>query len=290
MGYFTDRNFGPVPRTTTELDEAVRRGIIGLLRTRANDGSFGLEYPELCTDGRGPIGTDINALRDALAAHRLFNFIDQGAPLPTTFEVLDLIEFGFENIAEPRRGDFHGFFGHYHLGFAQAEGRAAYCAAINRILERSGVAFELKDTGRVERIAPEVLREALSQAVFRTGDSILDEMLERARTRFLSRNPETRRGSLETLWDAWERLKSLEGGADKRESTARILSRASEEPNFRGVLEVESRTVTDIGNEFMIRHSEIDKIPIADDEHVDFLFHRLFALVRLLLRKSNRGG
>jgi hypothetical protein len=48
--------------------------------------------------------------------------------------------------------------------------------------------------------------------------------------------------------------------------------------------------LTDIGNGFMIRHAEVGKTPIADDEHVDFLFHRLFAMVRLLLKKSNRGG
>lgn len=40
----------------------------------------------------------------------------------------------------------------------------------------------------------------------------------------------------------------------------------------------------------MIRHVEVGMIPIADDERVDFLFHKLFAMIRLLLRKSERGG
>jgi hypothetical protein len=31
----------------------------------------------------------------------------------------------------------------------------------------------------------------------------------------------------------------------------------------------------------MIRHVEINKVPIGDEEHVDFLFHRLFAMIRL---------
>lgn len=286
MGYFTDRNFGPPARTVTELDDTVRRGIVGLLRTRANDGSFGLEYPEQCPDGRGPTGTNTDALRDALAVHRLFNFMD-GRDLPSTFEALDIIEFAHERIAEPRQGDFHGFFGHYHLGFAQAEGRAAFREEINRIFERNGIAFQLMETGQIQRIAPEGLRETLGQAVFQTGDNVLDQLLERARARFLNRDPRVRRESLETLWDAWERLKSLEGG-DKRVSTARLLDRASGEPNFRTLLETDARLLTDIGNTFMIRHTEITKIPIDDEEHVDFLFHRLFAMIRLLLRKSNR--
>src|ERR1022692_3630149 len=196
MPYFTDRNFGARARTQTDIDPAVLRGIFGLLRTRANDGSFGLEYPEQCPDGRGPTGTDVNALRDALAAYRLFNFVDAGAQLPTTLEVLDLVEFAYQKIAEPQRGGFHDFFGHYHLGFDQAAGRAAFRAEINQIFERNGIAYELEETGQVQRIAPEGLREALAEAVFRTGDNALDEMLERARTRFLSRDPAVRKESV----------------------------------------------------------------------------------------------
>lgn len=290
MGYFTDRHLGPRARTGNEMDEPVRRGIVGLIRTRANDGSFGLDYPEQCPDGRGPTGTDLNALRDALAAHRLYNFLEYNENQPTTFDVLDLIEFAYEKIAEPRQVSFHSFFGHYHLGFAQDEGRATFREEINRIFERNGIAFELKETGQVERIAPEGLREALAEALFRTGDAALDQLLERARTRFLSRDPAIRKESLETLWDAWERLKSLEPGRDKRESTANLLDKGSAQREFREVLETEARQLTDIGNNFMIRHTEVTKVPITDDEHVDLLFHRLFALIRLLLRKSNRGG
>jgi AbiJ N-terminal domain 4 len=290
VGYFTDRHLGPRPRTATDIDETVRRGIITLIRTRATDGSFGLAYPEECPDGRGTTGTDVRALGGALAAHCLFNPLERNAEIPTTFELVDLIEFAYDKIAQPERGNFHSFFEHYHLGFAQAEGRAAFREEINRVFERNGIAFELTETGQIERIAPEGLREALAQAVFHTGDDILDELLERARTRFLSRDPTVRRESLETLWDAWERLKSLEGGRDKRESTEKILSRASAEPHFRELLEAETRELTNIGNTFMIRHTEVGKIPIADDEHADFLFHRMFAAIRLLLRKSNRGG
>ena len=290
MAYFTDRNFGARARTQTDIDPTVLRGIVGILRMRANDGSFGLEYPDQCRDGEGPTGTDISTLRDTLALHRLFDFTYAGAQIPTTFEVLDLVEFTYEKIAEPRQGSFHPFFEHYHLGFDRDAGRAAFRAEINRIFERNGIAYELEETGQVQRIAPEVLREALAEAVFRTGDNVLDELLGRARTRFLSRDPAVRKESLETLWDAWERLKSLEGGRDKRESTSRLLDRASEEPDFREVLETEARFLTDIGNNFMIRHTEINKIPIDDGEHVDFFFHRLFAVIRLLLRKTNRGG
>jgi hypothetical protein len=92
---------------------------------------------------------------------------------------------------------------------------------------------------------------------FNTGDDVLDELLERARTQFLSPNPAIRRQSLEALWDAWERITSLELPADKRESTKRLLDKGSGEPNSRQMLEDEARTLTAVGSGFMIRHAEV---------------------------------
>jgi len=290
VAYFTDRNLGARARIATEIEEPVARGILQLIRSRAADGSFGLEFPEDCQDGRGPTGTDINALKNTLAAHRLYNLFERNDTEPTTYEILDLIEFSYEKIAKPIAGSHHEYFDHYHLSFDQAAGRTAFREEVNRIFERNGIAFELKETGQIERLAPEGLREVLSQAVYITGDDVLDGLLERARTQFLNPNSAVRRQSLEALWDAWERIKSLELPADKRESTKRLLDKGSSEPNFRQVLEDEARILTAIGNGFMIRHTEVGKTPIADDEHVDVLFHRLFAMVRLLLKKSNRGG
>jgi AbiJ N-terminal domain 4 len=204
LGYFSNRHHGLPPRVTTDIPEPVSNGITGLIRNRAHDGSFGSDYPEQCPDGRGPTGTDTNALREALGAHRLYDPFGAGVPAPTTLELLDLIEFAHEKIAEPHRAGHHDFFDHYHLIFNQDEGRARFRAEINRIFERNGIAFELRENGHLERIAPEGLREVLSQAVFNTGDDTLNELLERARTRFLSPNPVTRRESLEALWDAWD--------------------------------------------------------------------------------------
>ncbi|MHB1936940.1 MAG: hypothetical protein ACYCOR_10175 [Acidobacteriaceae bacterium] len=119
---------------------------------------------------------------------------------------------------------------------------------------------------------------------------VLDELLEDARHKFLNRDLKTRRESLEKLWDAWERLKTIEPGRDKKEQAKALLSRASAEPNLLGRLENEAMELTEIGNKFMIRHTETDKVPINESIHVDYLFQRMFAIVRLLLRSSSRGG
>ena len=67
------------------------------------------------------------------------------------------------------------------------------------------------------------------------------------------------------------------------------MRKAAAEP-FRTRLDQEARELTDIGNTFMIRHTETDKVPIVDSAHVDYLFHRMFSIIRLLLKRSGRGG
>ena len=85
-------------------------------------------------------------------------------------------------------------------------------------------------------------------------------------------------------------MKTLEPGKDKKASTRALLDRVTTEPTFRDRLEQEANQLTDIGNKFMIRHTEKDKVPICESAQVDYLFHRMFSLIHLLLRASRRGG
>ncbi len=94
---------------------------------------------------------------------------------------------------------------------------------------------------------------------------------------------EERRDSLEKLWKAWERIKTIEDGKDKKEKTKNILDSVASEQHFRQLLEDEAKTLTEIGNSFMIRHSETDKIEIKDEKHVEYLFSRMFSMIHLLL-------
>jgi len=158
--------------------------------------------------------------------------------------------------------------------------------AVNRILARNGVAFEMLSNGRIVRILPPVLGDDLKRMVFRTGDRILDNMLEESRAKFTDRNPLLRREGLERLWDAWERLKSLADPEDKKKSIKIILDATAEEVALRQRLEDEAKELTDIGNSHLIRHTELKQIPVIDVDHVDYLFHRLFAMIQLLLRKK----
>lgn len=249
------------------------------------NGGFGIDFPESCPDGRGTTGTDGHKFGLALRAE--IPDIDwplKAESVPHTLNALDLIEFCHTHVAEPVEGSYHGFFSHSHLSFDRPKGQADFRDRVNRILSRNGVAFSLEVDGRVTRLAPPVLDEELRRAAFDTGDTTLDELLEAARGKFLCPEPVTRREALEKLWDAWERLKTLEPGADKKASARALLDKAADESNYREVLEQEAVTLTKIGNSFRIRHSETTQIEIRTEDQVDYLFHRLLALILLLVR------
>ena len=284
--YFSDRERGPRPRTIPQVTQPAWGGIVALIQSRITTGAFGADYPEECPDGRGNIGTDTRAFRLAVRAEipDVEWPLDPDSIFPPTLAIMDLIEFCHEHVAEPIPTSFHSFFGHQHFTFDRIPGQAEFRAAINRIFTRNNLAYELKDDGHIQRLAAPVLHEHLTGSAFRTGDLMLDGLLESARTKFLDPDPAVRREAIEKLWDAWERVKTLEPGPDKPTSVKVLLDKAADEPTFRDVLEQEARTLTSIGNRFQIRHSETTQVPLQRNDHVDYLFHRLFALIWLVIR------
>lgn len=288
---FTERQGAARPRVTEALDTATRDALLTLVRARVDEEWFGLAFPGKCPDGYAYAGTDLGKLEGTMLGYGLLWPLtpsDPDAP-PADGEIFDLIEFAYEHVAEALDPQFHRYWNHSHYSYDRTGGREKFAADVNRIFERNGMAFCLAE-GEVIRLAPAVLDESLVQTLFRTGDATLDGLLEAARHKFLNRDLGVRREALEKLWDAWERLKTLEPGKDKRASTKTLLDRVTSEPAFRDRIEQEAVQLTEIGNNFMIRHTETDKVPIVDSTQVDYLFHRMFSLVRLILRATGRTG
>jgi AbiJ N-terminal domain 4 len=292
--YFSDREKGPSPRINEEIDARAWSAIVITIQNLIRTDAFAAAFIYECPDGRGNAGTDIRTLSLMIQAEipelnwpsdirDLSGYISSNEQ-PSTLAILDFIEFCYQNVAKPIQEDFHGFFGHYHLAFDREEGPRDFRQRIERIFARNGLAYELQEDGQIIRLAPPVLRETLQASVFQTGDEHLDSLLGLARTKYLNPDPLVRLESLEKLWDAWERLKTIEDPSDKRRSVTILLDKAATEPNFRARLESEAREITNIGNSFMIRHTETDKIPISSSEQVDYFFQRLFVLIHFLLQ------
>lgn len=286
--YFSDRELGSPSRISEEISDAVWGGFIALVRSELDKNSFGLDFPSECPDGEAIAGNNWNnfglLLRGEISA---IPRPLEPQTAPSKYAVLDFVQFCYRHVSEPQQLSYHGFFRHYHLDFDRDAGRTKFHEAVNRIFARNGIAFELQESGDIIRLTNPALQPVLAGAVFRTGDSTLDALLEDSRRKFLDPNPVVRREALEKLWDAWERIKTIEPGGDKKETTKKILDMAAPDPKFRDLLKIDARELTRIGNEFRIRHSETDKAEIHEINQVDYLFQRMFAILMLLLSRRN---
>ena len=95
---------------------------------------------------------------------------------------------------------------------------------------------------------------------------------------------------MEKLWDAFERLKTIEGGKDKKARATALIDRAisADFPVFRSVVETEFKAMTTAGNELHIRHPEVGQEPVGETGEKDYLFMRLYSLVWLMLKRTWR--
>jgi hypothetical protein len=305
--FYSDRSSGRTPRTQEEITPSAWKGLVTLIRQRIADGSLAQAFPyRRCSDYPSEI-TETNdaAFYDMLEAlipslRRSKDpwgpeagswrpLLDPDRPLPTP-TALDIVDFVAQRIAAPLRdgSNHHPYFNHYHLIFDREAGQQQFQADVEEIFARNGIAFTLGDDQRVRRLGPPEARPLLSEFTPNTGDPRLDELLRTAVVRFLSRNSSDRQDALEKLWDAFERLKTLELGGDKHASMTALIDRAAPNSGLREHLSAEAKALTNIGNSFHIRHFEHGQEQLPGPGGVDYLFIRLVALIAFLLRQTHR--
>lgn len=122
-----------------------------------------------------------------------------------------------------------------------------------------------------------------------TQDNELNKLIEDAKERFLSNDKQV---ALEKLWDAYERLKTYflnidnditqkKKQKDKKVSSEKIVNIISE--NFdKEFIDTEFKTLTNIGNDYRIRHHEVGKKELIQ-QHINYLFFRMLSLIDLCL-------
>lgn len=289
--YFSEKQKEPAPRQNERIDETVWNGLRTVINERIKDGSFGAHYSKTCDDNICDIiGTDGRALMDAMRAEIPSlpeNILGSGGfEMIDTRDILDLIEFCWRCVRKPIRCYYHEHFRHHHLDFDEMAGREQFRDAVNRILRRNGLIYELTEEGNIKRLASPVLNTIISSPL-ETGNVDLDNMLKKAVEKFLDPDNDTRRESLEALWDAWERLKTLDG-SDKKTQTGRLVDTAAGSSNskFRTFLEKEAGEITQIGNSLQIRHSETYQERVEKTTHVNYLFHRLYSFIDLVVKEK----
>lgn len=292
--YFTDREFGARPPSTETIDERVWLALQALIATRLDDGSLGFRFPKACDDtGRLPYGADDDRFARTLAAEVPgATWPGDWHQTPATPVILDVLEFCAKAVGRPIRGSHHSYHHHTHIsGWDRAAGLSEFIGEVNLLLARNGIAFQLDGNGQARRRLPAHIAHALQAANFASGDAETDALLEDARRRFLAPKVQDRRDGVEKLWDAFERLKTLEPGVDKKAAVTALLDRAARPGSrLRQALETEAFALTAIGNTHRIRHSEVGQETLETSAQVDFVFGRLFAFIHLLLASTGRLG
>lgn len=253
-------------------------------------GYFAQAFPLECDDGTVLVSSGNQQDLDLTLGADVPGVALDPHEVPDTLQVLDTVEFFARRVSRPGKRDYHSYFRHHHVSdFDIGAGRASHRQAVNRMLRRTGHPYELDEEGAVQHLGAPVVGEAIAAASFNTGDGDLDRLLTTAIAKFSDPDPAIRAEGLEKLWDAWERLKTLLA-ADKKQGIADLIEQAVPEPNLRAQIETEAKALTEIGNKFMIRHTETDKPKLEALEQVEYLFHRMFALIYMLLKAAGRAS
>jgi len=155
----------------------------------------------------------------------------------------------------------------------------AFPDEVNLIFQNHSFPFKLAG-GKIERANP----------IIKTNEFIreegLKELIEHASSLYHSNNMSDKQIAVEKLWDAFERLKTYYGaGIEKKASILRIINEISDnDSNFKILFNEEFDKLTKIGNDYRIRHHEMNKINITDSNYYDYFFQRCFALIDLALK------
>lgn len=188
-----------------------------------------------------------NEQRQYVETDDLKNFVSNNSP----FCVLDAIE----------------FFEKYNQG-------SDFETKVNTVLKLNGLNLKL-DNGKIVNIVDFQIKSKTIAPIQEAG---LQELFQEATKYYEEGNLKI---GVEKLWDAFERLKTYYSPVlDKKESTNKIISDMSgQKEEYKRLFENEFRELTNIGNNFRIRHHETTKMDIEDSRHYDYFYKRCLSLI-----------
>lgn len=198
------------------------------------------------------------------------------------YALIDLIEFVGQNIRDITRRNHHSYYRHDDLSFGSTNSIAErFIEEINAIFEKTGLLYSLTTDLEVERVEETaVLSDEIEADISAITEPGIKELLITAARKHKSPYPDDQKDAVEKIWDALERLKTYYTGMDKKSSATKIVSdMADGQADYIELFNTEFKALTDIGNNFRIRHHETSKIDITDIRHYDYFFNRCLSLI-----------
>lgn len=130
--------------------------------------------------------------------------------------------------------------------------------------------------------------EQLNQTTPRSIDEIINEKIEESKIYIRSKESKQKQIALEKIWDTFERLKTIYG-ENKKKSVTRLIDIVSKEsPVTKELISREFQELTQIGNNYHIRHFENGKEPIYSDDFREYLYFRILSLISYCINEMNQ--
>lgn len=153
-----------------------------------------------------------------------------------------------------------------------------FTTQVNALLKLNFITYKLEQ-GRLDSTLDVSIDKNDLSAISEKG---LKELVIEAERYYHAGNKQI---AVEKLWDAFERLKTYYSPSlDKKQSVEKIIDDMSDsETNFKAIYTNEFNTLTNIGNNFRIRHHETTKIDITDNRQYDYFYKRCLALISVAI-------
>ncbi|MCF6243435.1 MAG: hypothetical protein L3J43_00170 [Sulfurovum sp.] len=302
MKYFSDIELGEKERISEEITEDIHNRIVGVYEKYAVKNCFSESAPVDCPDGIPGICGFNNVKFLNLAKGEIPNFDivypksiweDGSDKSYDQYTTLDFIQFCYKNIKKAIKSERIPYDNGYNSDTSYATSytfeesdseKKAFRNDINTLFRRNGLVFELQEDGKIVRTIPQALQPLVSK-IYLTGDDELNSLVEKACDNFLKPKIEDRQIALEKIWDAFERMKTYYQEKNKKESITELIKEVSStNSEYMKLLNDEAVALTNIGNDFRIRHHETDKNNIIDNNQIDYFFYRIVSFMQLFLK------
>lgn len=205
------------------------------------------------------------------------------------YALLDYVEYIGNCIIDFEEYESHSFFQHNHIKILETSNvKQIFRNEINGVFELTRLLYRLNDKFEVERItSADELIESEAQNLESVKEQGLKDLLLESLYLYKNPRPEFHKLATEKIWSALERLKTVfvTNDVDKKKSADKVIRiMANSDNNYIELLRTEFYALTNIGNNYRIRHHETDKTEITDERYYDYFYGRCFALIALAIK------
>lgn len=126
-------------------------------------------------------------------------------------------------------------------------------------------------------------KELLNLCTTSSAEEELKNLILESKIYISKKGSREKKIGLKKIWDAFERLKTLEC-ANKKSSVDKIIKKiSSNQEEIEELINKEFIELTEIGNSYNIRHSETTQKKLPNSSFIEYLYFRMLSLVSLVL-------